>query len=128
MISLFGNLTCLNLLAISTLLDISYPFFVVYIYQLIRCMSRFFLSLLLIQTCIFRFWIEFVWKSIRSINDSFAIVCITGINTLLSFIFAAGLIWNGEGWKGTWRLSHNHPLLMTVTNDDHPLRYNFLLT
>ena len=123
MISLFGNLTCLNLLAISTLLDISYPFFVVYIYQLIRCMSRFFLSLLLIQTCIFRFWVEFVWKSIRSINDSFAINCITGINTLLSFIFAAGLIWNGEGWKGTWRLSHNHPLLMTVTIDDHPLRY-----
>ena len=125
MISLFGNLTCLNLLTISTLLDICYPFFIVYIYQLIRSMCRIFLFLLLIQTCIFRFWIEFVWKSIRSINDSFAIVCITVINTLLSFIFAAGLIWNGEGWKGTWswRLSHNHPLLMTVTNDDHPLRY-----
>ena len=123
MIALLRNLTCFNLLTISALFDIHYPFFISYIYQLIRFFSITFYFLLVIQTCIIRLWIEFVWKSIRSINDSFAIVCITGINTLLSFIFAAGLIWNGEGWKGTWRLSHNHPLLMTVTIDDHPLRY-----
>ena len=34
MIALFRNLTCLNLLTISTLFDISYPFFIVYNYQL----------------------------------------------------------------------------------------------
>ena len=127
MISLFRNLTCLNLLTISTLLDISYPFFIAYIYQLIKNQCRIFLFLLLIQTCIFRFWIEFVWKSIRSINDSFVMVCITVINTFLSFILAAGTIWNAEGMKGTWRLSHNHPLLMTaIDGSEHPLRYVYM--
>ena len=50
-------------------------------------------------------------------------VCIIVINTLLSFILAVGTIWNAEGMKGTWRLSHNHPILMTVIDDEQPLRY-----
>ena len=123
MISLFGNLTCLNLLTISTLLDICYPFFIVYIYQLIRSMCRIFLFLLLIQTCIFRFWIEFVWKSIRSINDNFVMFYITVMNSLVSIVLAAGVIWNAEGMKGTWRLSHNHPLLITDIDHEFPLRF-----
>ena len=125
MISLFGNLTCLNLLTISTLLDIFYPFFVVYIYQLVRNMSRIFFFLLLIQACIFRFWTEFVWKSIRSINDNFVMVYITVMNSLVSIVLAAGVIWNAEGMKGTWRISHNHPLLMMMTfiNHESPLRF-----
>ena len=125
MISLFGNLTCLNLLTISTLLDIRYPFFIVYLYQSIRNMSRIFFSLLLIQTCIFRFWIEFVWKSIRSINDNFVMFYITLMNSLVSIVLAAGMIWNAEGMKGTWRISHNHPLMMMMTFMDHesPLRF-----
>ena len=53
-------------------------------------------------------------------------VCITVINTSLSFILAAGMIWNAEGMKGTWRLSHNHPLLMTGIDHEHPLRYVFI--
>ena len=50
-------------------------------------------------------------------------VCITVINTFLSFILAAGAIWNAEGMKSTWRLSQSHPLLMTGRDDNHPLRY-----
>ena len=125
MLALFRNLTCINLLIISALFDICYPFFIAYIYQLFRLFCIIFSFLLIIQTCAIRFWIEFVWKSIRSINDSFVMVCITVINTSLSFILAAGMIWNAEGMKGTWRLSHNHPLLMTVIDDEHPLRYVF---
>ena len=54
-------------------------------------------------------------------------VCITVINTFLSFIFAAGIVWNAEGMKGTWRLSHNHPLLMTaIDGSEHPLRYVYM--
>ena len=123
MISLFGNLTCLNLLTISTLFDISYPFFIVYIYQLMLNMNRIFFLLLLIQTCIIRFWIEFVWKSTRSINDHFVMVYIRVMNTLVSIALAAGGIWNAEGMKGTWRLSQNHPLLMADLDHEHPLRF-----
>ena len=123
MIALFRNLTCLNLLTISTLFDISYPFFIVYIYQLMLNMNRIFFLLLLIQTCIIRFWIEFVWKSTRSIDDNFVMVYITVMNTLLSLVLAAGGIWDAEGVKGTWRLSHNHPLLTTIIDGEHPLRY-----
>ena len=123
MIALFRNLTCLNLLTIPVLFDIHYPFFIAYIYKLIRIFSIIFYCLLGIQTYIIRFWIEFIWKSIRSINDSFVMVCITVINTFLSFILAAGTIWNAEGMKSTWRLSQSHPLLMTGRDDDHPLRY-----
>ena len=127
MIALFRNLTCLNLLTIPALFDIHYPFFIAYIYQLFQLFTIGFYFLLIIQTCIIRFWIEFIWKSIRSINDSFVMVCITVINTLLSFISAAGIIWNAEGMKGTWRLSHNHPLLMTaIDGSEHPLRYVYM--
>ena len=83
--------------------------------------------LLLIQTCIIRYCIEFIWKSVRPIDDRFVMVCITVNNTLLSFIFAAGTIWNAEGMKGTWRLSHNHPLLLTaIDGSEHPLRYVYM--
>ena len=123
MIALFRNLTCLNLLTISTLFDISYPFFIVYIYQLMLNMNRIFFLLLLIQTCIIRFWIEFVWKSTRSINDHFVMVYIRVMNTLVSIALAAGGILNAEGMKGTWRLSHNHPLLMADIDHEHPLRF-----
>ena len=123
MIALFRNLTCFNLLTISALFDICYPFFIAYIYQLIRIFSIVFYVLLIIQTCIIRFLIEFIWKSVRSINDSIVMLCITVINTLLSFILAAWFVWDAEGMKGTWRLSHNHPLLMTAIGHEHPLRY-----
>ena len=125
MIALFKNLTCLNILSISTLLDISYPFFIAYIYQLIKNACGIFFFLLLIQTCIFRFWIEFVWKSIRSINDNFVMFYITVMNSLVSIVLAAGVIWNAEGMKETWRISHNRPLLMMMTFIDHesPLRF-----
>ena len=123
MIALFRNLTCFNLLTISALFDICYPFFITYIYQLFRIFSIAFYILLINQTCIIRFLIEFIWKSVRSINDSFVIRCITVINTLLSFIFAAWIVWDADRMKGSWRLSHNHPLLMTVIDGEHPLRY-----
>ena len=122
MIALFRNLTCLNLLTISTLLDISYPFFIAYIYQLIRYVCRIFFFLLLIQTCIIRFWIEFVWKSTRSIDDNFVMVYVTVMNTLVSIVLAAGRIWNAEGMKSVWRINHNHALLMTVIVES-PLRF-----
>ena len=112
MIALFRNLTQFNLLTISALFDIRYPFFIAYIYQLFRFFSIIFYFLLIIQTCAIRFWIEFVWKSIRSINDSFVMVCITVINTFLSFILAAGTIWNAEGMEST-----------LFIDDEHPLRY-----
>ena len=123
MIALLRNLTCVNLLSISALFDICYPFFIAYIYLLIRIFSIVFYVLLIIQTCIIRFLIEFIWKSVRSINDSIVTFFITVINTLLSFILAAWFVWDAEGMKGTWWLSHNHPLLMTVKGGEHPLRY-----
>ena len=123
MIALFRNLTCFNLLAISALFDIHYPFFIAYIYQLFRIFSIAFYFLLIIQTCIIRFLIEFIWKSVRSINDSFVMLCITVINTLLSFIIAAWIVWDADGMKGSWRLTHTHPLLMTVRDGEHTLRY-----
>ena len=53
--------------------------------------------------------------------------CIKVINTFLSFIFAAGILWNAEGVKSTtWRLSHNHPLLKTVIDDEHPLNLRYV--
>ena len=128
MIALFRNLTCLNLLTISALFDIHYPFFIAYIYQLLKVFSIIFYFLLIIQTCIIRFWIEFIWKSVRSINDSFVMVCITVSNTFLSFIIAAGNIWNAEGMKGTWRLSHNYPLSIAGIDFEHPLRYVYICT
>ena len=122
MIVILRNLTCLNLLSISALFDICYPFFIAYIFQLIRVFSIVFYVLLIIQTCIIRFLIEFIWKSVRSINDSIVMLSITVINTLLSFILAAWFVWDAE-LADNWWLSHKHPLLMTDIVGEHPLRY-----
>ena len=54
-------------------------------------------------------------------------VYIRVMNTLVSIALAAGGILNAEGMKGTWRLSHNHPLLMTaIDGSEHPLRYVYM--
>ena len=47
------------------------------------------------------------------------------MNSLVSIVLAAGVIWNAEGMKETWRISHNRPLLMMMTFIDHesPLRF-----
>ena len=122
MIAIFRNLTCFNLLFISVLFDISYPFFLVYIYHLFRIFTLVFYVLLIFQICIMRFLIEFIWKSVRSINDSIVMPCITIINTILCFTIAAWVVWDAKGMKGTWRISYNHPLLMHGIDDVHPLR------
>ena len=81
-----------------------------------------FYLLLIMQICIVRFWIEFIWKSIRSINDSFVMVCITVIDIFISFIFSAGILLISEGFPIPWRISHNDPLFKTVKDDEHHLR------
>ena len=79
--------------------------------------------LLLIQTCIIRYCIEFIWKSVRPIDDRFVMVCITVTNAFLSFLLAAMCVWDAKGMKMNWWLTDHHPSITTIIHDDHPLRY-----
>ena len=67
------NLTCFNLSTMSALFDLQFPYFVVYIFGFIRIFTFFFVLFLAIQSCLIRYWIEFVWKSVKAIDDNMII-------------------------------------------------------
>ena len=73
----------------------------------------FFLMFLVIQSCIIRYWTEFIWKSVRPIDDRFVMAFLTAKDTFLSILFSTMVVWNADGMKDTWWLSNNHPLLMS---------------
>ena len=112
------NLTCFNLSTMSALFDIQYPYFLVYIYRFIRIFSFFYTLFLAIQSCLIRYWIEFVWKSVRAIDDRMIMVFIHVNTAFQSMIFAFMFVWNAGGLQASWWITTTHPLLMTTVHKD----------
>ena len=112
------NLTCFNLSTMSALFDLQFPYFVVYIFGLIRIFTFFFVLFLAIQSCLIRYWIEFVWKSVKAIDDNMIMAFIRGNTALQSMIFALMFVWNAGGMQGTWWITTSNPLLITQVDND----------
>ena len=112
-IVILRNLVILNLATIFALFDIHFPFYIVYIHKFVTVFSMFFFLFLVIQSCIIRYWTEFIWKSVRPIDDRFVMAFLTAKDTFLSILFSTMVVWNADGMKDTWWLSNNHPLLMS---------------
>ena len=95
-IMIFVNLTCFNLAFLYALFDVHYPDFIVYIYLFIRIFSILFGLSIVFHACINRILTEFVWKSIKPINDKIIMVFLTANITFQSSLFSIMLIFNGN--------------------------------
>ena len=112
------NLTCFNLSTMSALFDLQFPYFLVYIYKFIRIFTLFFILFVAIQSCLIRYWIEFVWKSVKAIDDNMIMAFIRGNTALQSMIFALMSVWNAGGMQGIWWITTSNPLLMTQAHNN----------
>ena len=112
------NLTCFNLSTMSALFDLQFPYFVVYIYKFIRIFTLFFILFVAIQSCLIRYWIEFVWKSVKAIDDKLIMVFIRVNTVFQSMIFAFMFVWNAGGLQASWWITTSNPLLMTQAHNN----------
>ena len=119
-IILFVNLTCFNLEFLVALFDVHYPDFIVYIYLFIRLFSIFFGLSIVFHACINRILTEFVWNSIKPINDKIIMVFLTANITFQSSLFSILMIFNGNGFKHYWWLNEIHPIF--IQSIPHELR------
>ena len=119
-IMIFVNLTCFNLAFLYALFDVHYPDFIVYIYLFIRIFSILFGLSIVFHACINRILTEFVWKSIKPINDKIIMVFLTANITFQSSLFSIMLIFNGNGLKTYWWLSEIDPIF--IQSIQHELR------
>ena len=112
------NLTCFNLSTMSALFDLQFPYFLVYIYKFIRIFTLFFILFVAIQSCLIRYWIEFVWKSVKAIDNKL-IMSFIRVNTVFqSMIFAFMFVWNAGGLQASWWITTSNPLLMTQAHNN----------
>ena len=112
------NLTCFNLSTMSALFDLQFPYFLVYIFGFIRIFAFFFVLFLAIQSCLIRYWIEFVWKSVKAIDDKLIMVFISVNTVFQSMIFAFMFVWNAGGLQASWWITTSNPLLMTQAHNN----------
>ena len=112
------NLTCFNLSTMSALFDLQFPYFLVYIYKFIRIFTLFFILFVAIQSCLIRYWIEFVWKSVKAIDDKLIMVFISVNTVFQSMIFAFMFVWNAGGLQASWWITTSNPLLMTQAHNN----------
>ena len=112
------NLTCFNLSTMSALFDLQFPYFLVYIYKFIRIFTLFFILFVAIQSCLIRYWIEFVWKSVKAIEDKLIMVFIRVNTAFQSMIFAFMFVWNAGGLQASWWITTSNPLLITQVDND----------
>ena len=112
------NLTCFNLSTMSALFDLQFPYFLVYIYKFIRIFTLFFILFVAIQSCLIRYWIEFVWKSVKAKDDKLIMVFIRVNTVFQSMIFAFMFVWNAGGPQASWWITTSNPLLMTQAHNN----------
>ena len=112
------NLTCFNLSTMSALFDLQFPYFLVYIYKFIRIFTLFFILFVAIQSCLIRYWLEFVWKSVKAKDDKLIMVFIRVNTVFQSMIFAFMFVWNAGGLQASWWITTSNPLLMTQAHNN----------
>ena len=84
---------------ISLLFDVKFPQSVCFLYTLFVDASGLFYILILIEICMVKFWIRFVWRAVRPINDKFICFSLTVINIFMSLFWAFLATMGGSGNK-----------------------------
>ena len=78
------NLTIFNVKISMLVLEVQMPMGIIYACHFIRTTASFFLMFIIFESVLIRYWTEFVWKTVKPIDDQFVIFCLTLINTFIS--------------------------------------------
>ena len=63
-----------------------------------------FLIMIVIETTLLRYFMEFVWKRVPAINDAFVVTFLTFLNLLMGFLVSMARHTTGEGYDVLYRL------------------------
>ena len=73
------------------------PIFVIYLNTLTHEFVQLFgAGFLNFKIFLIKYWIEFVWKSVRQVDDNFIAIFLTISNTSLAFVFSYWLVVRGD--------------------------------
>ena len=73
--------------AVNFVFEIDSPTFINYIQIIIGMFTLFFVLVTILEICLVKLWIEFVWKSVRCVNDQFLVTFILIMNTMIGIIY-----------------------------------------
>ena len=93
------NLTTFNVKISMLVLEVQMPMGIIYVCHFIRTASSFFLMFIIFESVLIRYWTEFVWKTVKPIDDQFVIFCLTLINTFISSYLSIFKILSGGDGK-----------------------------
>ena len=93
MVLLMANVIPLTISFLSFSFDIWFPISICYVKAYFDIMAVVFVILLQIEICWFKYWVEFKWKSVKQINDSFVISSLVVVNFVISsYVSILGVI------------------------------------
>ena len=83
-----ANWIPLNVMFVGFVFDITFPTFVGFIKAAIEKTLMETALLLQVESIWIKYWIEFKWKSVRSIDDNFVVTCLVIINIIIGLASA----------------------------------------
>ena len=83
-----ANWIPLNIMFVGFVFDITFPTFVGFIKAAIEKTLMETALLLQVESIWIKYWIEFKWKSVRSIDDNFVVTCLVIINIIIGLASA----------------------------------------
>ena len=92
------NSTTFNVKICMLVFEVQMPMGIIYACHFIRTASCFSLLFILLESVLIRYWTEFVWKTVKPIDDQFVIFCLTLINTFVSsYLSILKILSGGDG-------------------------------
>ena len=85
MLLLIANWFPLNLMFVGSVFDITFPTYVGFIKAAVEKTLMETALLLQVESIWIKYWIEFKWKSVRPIDDSFVVTCLVIVNIFIGF-------------------------------------------
>ena len=89
----------LPILYICLLFDVNFPESVFFFYTLFADVLGYFYLLIVIEICTVKYWIRFVWRAIRPIDDKFVCFSLTVIDIFMSLFWSFLTTMGGNGYK-----------------------------
>ena len=79
------NLTTFNVKISMLVLEVKMPLGIIIACHLIGIAGVFSILFILMESVLIQYWTEFVWKTVKPINDKFVIVWLTMVNIFIKF-------------------------------------------
>ena len=90
------NFTTFNVKICMLVLEVKMPMGIIIACHFIRISGAFSLIFIIFESVLILYWTEFVWKSVKPIDDKFVIVCLTLVNIFISSFLSMLTILSGR--------------------------------